>query len=520
MLKRLYQQLFARSSIGIDILLTGGSNLIIVLLTFLSYGLVARIYDTADLGEYMMNRRLAAQILPFLVLCMPMALCRFLPLAQDNQLKKINYTVITTGFVLIISITFSVGILIFRSYFSDLFFDKQIGLFDMLGLVMLAMGAVLIEHLSAYFRGMLWIKLSNLIVLICTGLLPLLVISLSNQAPVYNLIFYTGLSWILVGAVFTYVVIRNIFTYRISRQTYLNSNPTFKHDLREITFYSLSRIPGILSMSLIWIVSPILLVHMDKMDKSAIILAGLQFLSVAVIPLRPISYVFFPLFSEYKAQNKQREISVLSSIVSSMAAILGLYFTLHFIVLAPVILEFWLNIKGTEAIIAVSILLLSMAPYMCFEINRNIIDTYFNQPYITAVTLASLVLMVGVPLALVQIRVAPIYAISIGSVAAFAILGIATDFIIKRNIIQRDFVVGVTQNIAQNLVFILVSSIIVYLVYWVLKALSSTITISILVTLELLLFYMFIWLNVKLNTTWVTQIVDKLRMKKLFTGSD
>ncbi len=516
MLKKLNKQLFSRSSVSLDILITGGSNIAVVLLTFLSYGLVARIYSAADLSEYMINRRLALTILPFIAICMPMALCRYLPLTKDNPIKKFNYTVITTAFILIGVLIISLALTIEHEWFSKLFYNKVISIPEISGLIMLCIGGVLIEHVSAYFRGMLLIKVSNLLIVICTGMMPLLIILTFYHIPVYQLLFSIGLTWTIVGLMFVAIVIRSLMQLNNWEKRIFRLDTVFKQDTIEILKYSLTRIPGIFCMALIWIVSPIMIVHLDKLDKSSFILAGLQFLTLATLPLRPIGYVFFPLFSEYKSQNKQKEISVLSSLVSSIALILGMYFTLHLIVLSPVILSLWLNISKTEAIIAVSIIILSMAPYMSFEINRNIIDTYFDRPYITYISAISLILMVLVPLILLKLQVPAIYSVAIGTVIAFAFLGYSTEIILHRMIIRQEHVNTIKRNYLLNFVFIFSSAGLLKLLHLLLSHQNTILMVCVLLLFEFTVFFFFIKFNIKIKTTWIEQLVEKLKLQSVF----
>jgi O-antigen/teichoic acid export membrane protein len=256
--------------------------------------LIAEYFGANSVGEYSLVKRVIGLFQPFLFLGLGVGLVRYLALTNDRT-KRQSYLQASGCVVFFLTTIFVVFINIFKKEFSAAIF----GAIEYESLVfpfsMLLAGLVLHMFAYAYFRGILKVKVFNVLQVVNLVLTPIVAIVIWRSKNIEMLVFTTGALTFVVAAVFFFNPLRDLIR---------PVSGTIR-SLKELMSYSMPRLGGDLVLAGIFSLGPIFAAHVIAIKEVGYLSVGQSLLSSACALLAPLGLVLLPRVSNMMAEGKE-----------------------------------------------------------------------------------------------------------------------------------------------------------------------------------------------------------------------
>jgi O-antigen/teichoic acid export membrane protein len=463
----------------------------IFIIRFLARGL-----GTEEFGAYSLARRIIANIVPFVVLSLDVALARYIAMTSDSksQAAYIYSAVILTGaaFLLIIIIAVSasrqLSYLLFHSHeYLNLYYAS----FFLLG----GYGILVITY--AIFRGLQEFNIANSLQLCLMAIIPLIVsYSFSHKQN-------SALIMLLIGSGYYLSIIPLIILItkkKLPRIYYIKSS------MKAILKYGLPRVPGGFAFAGLLTLGPFLAAYIGNLQNAGYFVIGQSVFRVLEAAIVGFGLVVLPKVSQLLAEDKVGFLKSKIEDILIMSFQLGLFITIHIFIWSKEIVLAWLGTDYMEAVPILKIIILSLGPYLGYVILRSIINA------IEVRAINTFNLFVSLAFAAV-ISVISIFAgfgiagLAVGTTLGFTALGILTSkYLIKRfQISLKNFLFQWV--ILLNLFFACTAIIVKYYISPYLS-LSNQIIIGIII--EVLFFSCYLYFFYKKNCQWVLELKKRI----------
>lgn len=353
-----------------DAILTVGVDFVLLFSFFLFFRLLAAHFDAELVGVYAFLRRVIGLILPIALLGMPDGFARYLAAANTpREMRRLlfgGFTGISLVGVAIGAPALGDSAATAALVFGDVRFAYLVGpsLLFTLGLV---------AHSFAYgaLRGLLRIKLLNLLQFINLGCVPIVVI-IATEAK--------GLSWVL-GTIGTINGLLAALFLMIAWQATPNAaGVRAVHTLRQFYAYSVTRIPGMLVGAALASTVPIV-------AKSELSTMELGFLSIAITLLiglagllSPLGAVLLPHLSATASREGTEAIGRKLHILIGGTLQLFAFITGQFLVFAGYLLAVWLGPAFEPAGPTLRAAALGLIGFGFYSATRSVLDAVSSAP--------------------------------------------------------------------------------------------------------------------------------------------
>jgi O-antigen/teichoic acid export membrane protein len=291
-------------------------------LVALSYLLVLRVVahqlGAVGFGEYTLSRRTLALLSPLAVLNIDVALARFVAYSRGKAGPQTDAYLLSGILVVAADLIFlTLVLLVFRSFFAELFFG--VSTYAVLVLPLPVMLAGIALHLIVYgdLRGRLNVGRANLLMFVNHAALP--VIAAYTVRSVVGILLAIGLGWILVSIAFLAV-------------SPLKSDDVI-NKARHLAGYGVPRVPGDLLQLLLFAVPGILTAHIADIGVAGIVAFGISLFGLAGSALTPVSFLLLPVAAAHMAAGS---LDQLRRAVTKIALV-----TLACLLVGMIALEIW-----------------------------------------------------------------------------------------------------------------------------------------------------------------------------------
>jgi len=353
------------------------------------YKMSSYLFGTIGFAEFSLIRRVIAFMVPLFALGigvgLPREVARINGTKNDDQkyiLLKYGLAIVLAPmiafFVLIVAIPERVALIIFSDK-SYSYLLLPVGLF---------LFGNLINALSyAYFRGLDRIAISNNLQIINMMLVPVIIMAFFSD-NVASFLRISGIVILIISLGFLLPHIRK--KYRV-RDTKI---------LTGLFSYSIRRVPGDISLELLFVIPAILTAHLAGVEQAGKVSFGLAILTIATAPLSPVSVLLLP--KSMKFFNNGNLAKLKSMINFMLRFVLVTYFIISFFMFfgADFLVSLFLDNDQLTSFI-IKVISLSIMPYSIYILLRSIVDAGSRRAYnsfncFIALLMFTLVFAIGV----------------------------------------------------------------------------------------------------------------------------
>lgn len=382
-LKRLTPSKFIR-----DILMTGATQVLVLILGMLFLKLTAHLLDEKHLGLFMLVRRWAAVLAPLLSLNLALGITKFVSSEKEKETHYLglSFFIVTAVFAALIAATWFNDELVSLLLFND---GRYALLAKLFTLFVYADALYLIIY--AVYRGRQQMAAANGINL-GWFLLPVLL-----MAPFLFLVrddkyavlvrFYSLFIAAVAVAAFIYLAKRLIFhKFKKMLRLRLETEKSF-------LLYGLSRIPASLFLTLVFGIPVFAATHRISLEAAGYMGICVAVLRMVELASYPFNMIFLPKFSELESgsetgreQVREKSTVVVDFIVTVLPVVFAMAYGL-----AKYIVVFWFGQKYIAALPGLKILMLFSAFFLAYAMIRGILNGVFNFPYVNIICFAGFI---------------------------------------------------------------------------------------------------------------------------------
>lgn len=507
--RALLARLCSRHSMFQDLVQTVLINLLVLVLSLVTYGIVARRFEIDDVGLYMLLRRLNQSLNPIVSLGMSIALTRYMAMeSAQGRAGRYRLLLVTTLITVAACGIFSLLFLVWPGYFSQLILGHSKWGSLMPGLVLIVVGTVMYSQVFAYFRGRIWASMTNLMQLLCLGLVPIIAVPVFAAFGVRAVLEATGAGFLGLSLLFLLLAAHDA---RLGPDEAAPAAvPAVKKTVAEMLRYGLPRLPSFVAMALIWLAGPLLATRLGELSTTAYLATGVQLLQVASIPFSPLGYVFLPRFAEMMAKQRVADMRRLISLLGSMAVQMGLLAATQLIMLLPVLLRVWMKFTDPRAVYLMAVLALSIPAYLLFEVMRNPLDSYSAKPYNTWTIIGSLALLGLLAWILHALGMPPAEAAAWATSMSIILMGSWTSYLASRLYGSRE---GAPLKLGYFPAVLLAAfwALVAFGLRVALNDVGAALVIPVAVAFECIVIGSYLWVLYKLKVAWVSELAAQVK---------
>ena len=356
-----------------DLSLTGATEFGILVAGLVLVSLFGRLLGPAELGEFLLLRRVTAWLIAGSLLGMGNALPRFIAhsVKKPNGERRAYFLAGSTcllGFTIILGLTLYLGR---QSFARWLFGDPRLA--DLiLPLCLLLAGLSAQTAAYGYYRGELAMGRANAIQIFHFAIIPVVVVILLY--PTHSVTLILDVTGILT------VVAAGLFAMPIFRQIANNTLPELWPYAKELLEYGVPRVPGDFGGAALFALGPIIATHYLPLRQVAYLLLGSNILLVMGYTAKPLTMVLLSKFSMMLGENRLKEVRAGVEYLVGAVLDLSVFASLQFVVFADILVNFWVGPKFMEGVPVVRLLLLAIPPYLFYMAMRSSIDAATVKP--------------------------------------------------------------------------------------------------------------------------------------------
>lgn len=342
-----------------DYLTTFTAESLFILSYLAVFRLVADHFGPPGFGEYALSRRTLAFLLPLGALGLDIAVARFVAYAADRPEEQREYLPAALGLLAVATGVLSAILLLFQSFWADLFFGSTSysGLVPPLALMVAGNGLFAIAY--GNFRGHLQILRANVLRVVVHVLLPFGA-ALLVRSSVVDLLYVIGGGWAvlsLVALALTRMSIRNPLAHA-----------------GELARYSVPRAPGDLLALVMFAIPGIVVAHVSDITVAGNVAFGIAALGMIAVGVFPVGFVLLPVASRLLAAGSVDQLRGQVFIVARVVVGLIVIAILIFEVFATPIVAIYLGPAFAGSVATLRLLMLGALPWGIYMSLRTIID--------------------------------------------------------------------------------------------------------------------------------------------------
>lgn len=360
-----------------DIVWAGLTQVVVVFINVLLLRVLADWLDPAEMGAYMIVRRVLTIIVPLALLNLNVSLVRYVALYPEKAREYLGWGVLLSGLANFIFL----GIAWFGdSKLANLVFGEPDLAQLLIPAALISAGNVTYSILYAHLRGQQRISEANIAQIAYNGILLILAFILWQFAPgtISMLVFYVYLGGGVSLVLFSIWVVWEKFRLNFERQL-----------LNELIQYGLPRLPSSFLLAATFSIPVFAASQRVSLEAAASLGIGLAILRLFEPMAMSIGIVLMPKITDLIRQGEQQKVYRVSKDVIVTAGSLGILISFIGPGLAAEIVKIWFGNKYLTAIPVAWIGLMASGPYVAYMLLRNLLDAVTLRPVVTYLTLAS-----------------------------------------------------------------------------------------------------------------------------------
>jgi len=408
-----------------NIILTFITQAIVLIAFFVIYRLIAKNFGPEGVGEYSLVKKVIGFLQPLLLFGVGVGLPRYIAMSKDSEqrssyLKAGGLIVIPFVFVFLIFIN------IFKEYFAEIFFGSINYTNLVLPFSFFLAGLILHSLVYSYFRGRLLIKTFNSLQIINLALVPIIILIFFKNITIEKLITLIGIITFIIAFLFSLSFVKEIFIYIERKQ--------FKKSLKELSVYSLPRLPGDFVLAGLFSLGPIFAAHLTSIQEVGYLSVSQSLLKTIGTGIVPLGIILLPKVSNLISNGRQETIRENLNFLLGAIFQSSIFVCFQLIIFTDVIIKYWLGPNFSDAVPVMQIVFCSIIFYAFYVSMRNILDATKVRPINTinlSISLAVFLIIASVLLFLLKFF-SPIISLSIASSSAMVCLGVLTYISVRK----------------------------------------------------------------------------------------
>jgi O-antigen/teichoic acid export membrane protein/predicted O-methyltransferase YrrM len=348
-----------------DYVTTFLTEVLVITSYLVAFRLVAVHLGQNGFGEYALSRRTLSLVSPLAVIGLDVAVARFVAYAMGRRTgREAGYP---GAALLIMAVTLAVLsalLLVFQSFFADLFFGSSTYTSLITPLPVLLAGSGLHVVAYSYLRGRSQIQRANVLMALNMAAIPLAAVYVGHD--VSEILLLMGGGWMAISTVF--LAITRFSVDKIGDHT------------RELLRFGVPRMPGDFLQLALFALPGILIAHQSNVSKAGIVAFGIAALGMVGTALTPISFVLLPavagLFARgWVDQVRQRVLEILR--VAVPVLVVGIVVLEVF---AQTLVADYLGRDFTAGVPVLRLLMIGALPWGLYVILKSVIDARHMRP--------------------------------------------------------------------------------------------------------------------------------------------
>lgn len=416
-----------------DILLTGVTQVLVLIFGLLFLKMTATVLDEKNFGLFMLIRRWVAIFTPVLSLNLALGITKFVSSDKKKQgyYLKISLFIVTWIFIIIIGTSNLMG----ESISLFLFNGSQFSLLARILFIYIYANALYLLT-YAYYRGKQQMVLANALSLFwfCFPVLLFTIFVFFRLNDKYTILisYYSLFTLLIIGAGFTYFKKHHLFSFKKMFKLRLEQEKSF-------FLYGLGRIPSTFFLTLIFGIPVFTAAHKISLEAAGYMGILVAVLRIIELASNPFNMIFLPKFSELNSKTSHKEIKEKSFIVIDFIIT---FFPLTYITiygLSKHIVIFGFGQKYFASVPGLKILILFSAFYMVYAMIRGILNGLFLFPYVNIICLAGFIVSALLTFTFLNKTITNL---SIGFGISLFVLGISSFYVLVKKLNLRLSIAG------------------------------------------------------------------------------
>jgi len=315
-----------------------------------------------DFAGYSLVRRNLSFFQPVVFLGLAVGITRFVSFNLSDKVKSGNFFVAGAIMVFLSVVFFTALLFILKKQFAQLLFGSSDFSYLILPLIVMIVGICIHSLSYAYFRGAMMMNTANLLQFInlCAG--NLLAFLMSDNLT--DVIYFTGLIWIVTGTVFFIMII-----FRIDFQWH-----KILHTAKELFPYSIYRVPGDVALAALLTLPSIFTAHYAGIVPAGYMAFGITLMNMAGAAFSPVSLLLLPKASNLAAEKRYDLIFAKAGKTILITFLLTIAGVLVFEIFAFQIINLYLKDASAGLINTARIIALGIPGYSIYIVLRSILD--------------------------------------------------------------------------------------------------------------------------------------------------
>ena len=343
----------------------------------LTYKLAAHYLGTTGFAEYAVSRRTISILYPIVLLGLGVGLPRYVAIAagrgdQESQARYLGATLWCVGLSAVVCV---VILNAFPGGLAYLFFGSREYASLLFPMSLVVAGTSLHAIAYSYFRGLLNMRVANLLQFVNFGLMPLMVFLLYNRSVQSVLTALGILSIGVAGAALAFT------PWRAAAK---NNRKQAKELLR----FGIQRVPGDFILMALFALPATFVAHKSGIRAAGFVAFGISMLNVIGSFFSPFGLILLPKAGTLLAAGRngelRRQVWLLTRITLVVSAVLAVGMAIG----AETLMRVYLGPDFTEGARTLRLLLLAAVPYSLYTVVRNVIDA-FHELGVTTMILAA-----------------------------------------------------------------------------------------------------------------------------------
>lgn len=339
----------------------------------LEFRLVYQLFGAAPFGVYSSLRRIVNRGIPFVSLCLGMAVSRFLAQEKEAQAAAPRYLRSYVQITLASFLVFSFSLWIsprslLEPFFGENFSDSFIGL-----LLIMSLAALAFDCTYSIFRGLHQYAKANISALLVSSLIPLSSIALFSSLSLKVALSISSVATMIVCSVF----LRTLLRKKAESEKKLS---------RKLLKFSMPRVPGVLLNGALFIIPTWHFAKQSSLAELGYFNAILSLAGLATAAAEPLGRVLYTTFSSLSADGISDRVKRSLSELVGLSLTAGLFLSAIFGLFASSFLKIWLGNSAEISAALVQILGLGLFGICLFELLWRPIDAIKEFPYLLITT--------------------------------------------------------------------------------------------------------------------------------------
>lgn len=398
-----------------DIVVTAVTQAAVMMATFLLYGLIARFFGPTGIGEYTIMRRALYFLQPVILIGVTVAVPRYIAISTDLRARR---QIARIGFfsVLVCSLVVALTAFGMRDWLSEVMFRRPDAQDLVAAFALLTVAFGLHSFVYSYYRGTRDMFAANRLDLVNSFVMPLIALASSVRLGMGTMIAVTAALMIGATAGLSGTLWRDIW----SSLREPRGSPGLT---RKVLSYGLPRIPGDLALAGLLFGGAYIVARQASIREAGYFGVAQTLLMFPGAALAAPSIVLLPYVSERLAAGDVASVQANGTRLVHAIADGAVYFSLHVVLFADVILRLWLGKAMMGAAVVVRILMVSVPFYAIYLVFRSVIDAATHRPVTTVNLVVAFACFAAFYVGLEATGIDPSRAAAWALSAAFVVLG-------------------------------------------------------------------------------------------------